>query len=302
MKTNIHFWSYLAQFFLDWEMFQAKVVEKIKTHILCSVNIYENRGFYEIMWKNYVEGGRLQMAICRMHLACCLTKATKHSLTIYNTYCFSTATVVKRTRLNDTLYMHCPSCLVFLKTEYQYNNAFAIICDNHATSCSFYPWILVPAVNRVLRAVICGIPLFHGDLMCMQSPFHYCAGALQPCSVLKCEICVLQRRSQISCNWVLCDTVKATSHHTKPNWTEPRRNWGTNCHLNRFLWIVLRERESDSDWWCVLRTNGVRRIPRPQKHQKPEWREMCCFLSTHQRIGREFSSTIVLASVHCGTL
>jgi len=54
-------------------MFQAKVVEKIKTHILCSVNIYENRGFYEIMWKNYVEGGRLQMAICRMHLACCLT-------------------------------------------------------------------------------------------------------------------------------------------------------------------------------------------------------------------------------------
>ena len=25
--------SYLAQFFLEWEMFQTKVVEKIKTHI-----------------------------------------------------------------------------------------------------------------------------------------------------------------------------------------------------------------------------------------------------------------------------
>ena len=36
MKTNIHFWSYLAQFFLEWGMFQIKVLEKIKTHILCS--------------------------------------------------------------------------------------------------------------------------------------------------------------------------------------------------------------------------------------------------------------------------
>jgi len=31
------FWSYLTHFFLEWEMFKTKVVEKIKTHILCSV-------------------------------------------------------------------------------------------------------------------------------------------------------------------------------------------------------------------------------------------------------------------------
>ena len=36
MKTNIHFWSYLAQFILEWEMFQSKVVNKLKTRILCS--------------------------------------------------------------------------------------------------------------------------------------------------------------------------------------------------------------------------------------------------------------------------
>jgi len=263
MKTNIHFLLYLAHFFLEWEMFQTKAVEEIKTHTLCSVNIFETRGFYEIMWKNYVERGRPQMRIWRMRIACCITKATKHTFTICNNYCFSTSTMVARARLNVTLYIHFLSCLVFLKTEYQYNNTFATICDNHMT---FYPWIHVPAVNRLLRAVICGIPLFHGDLVCRQSPFHYCASALQACGVLKCEICVLQRRSQISCNWVLCDTVKSTSHHTKPNWKEPRRNWGANCHLNRFLWIVSREREPDSDWWCVLRTNGIRRIPRPQKH------------------------------------
>jgi len=30
MKTDIHFSSYLAQFFLEWEMFETVVVEKIK--------------------------------------------------------------------------------------------------------------------------------------------------------------------------------------------------------------------------------------------------------------------------------
>jgi len=34
MKTNIYFSSYLAQYFLEWEMFQKKVVEKIKTHFM----------------------------------------------------------------------------------------------------------------------------------------------------------------------------------------------------------------------------------------------------------------------------
>jgi hypothetical protein len=35
MKTNIHFWSYLAQSFLKWAMFQTKVVQE--KHILCSL-------------------------------------------------------------------------------------------------------------------------------------------------------------------------------------------------------------------------------------------------------------------------
>jgi len=33
MKTNTHFLSYRRQFFLESEMFQTKVVEKITTHI-----------------------------------------------------------------------------------------------------------------------------------------------------------------------------------------------------------------------------------------------------------------------------
>jgi hypothetical protein len=40
MKTDVHLWSHTAQFSLEWEMFQAKVVEKIETHILCSVTFF----------------------------------------------------------------------------------------------------------------------------------------------------------------------------------------------------------------------------------------------------------------------
>jgi len=49
MKTNRWFWSYLAQFFLEQEMFQRKVIEKIKTHVLCSVPFLKNSN---CLWDN----------------------------------------------------------------------------------------------------------------------------------------------------------------------------------------------------------------------------------------------------------
>jgi hypothetical protein len=42
MTTFPHLWQYLANFFLEWEMFQTKIVEEIKAHILCSVTFSEN--------------------------------------------------------------------------------------------------------------------------------------------------------------------------------------------------------------------------------------------------------------------
>ena len=42
------------------------------------------------------------------------TYGYKHTLTICNTYCFSTTTVVARKRLNVTLYVHCVSCFILL--------------------------------------------------------------------------------------------------------------------------------------------------------------------------------------------
>ena len=45
---------YLAEFFLEWEMFQTKVVENLRTHILCSVTGHvarmgEERGVYRVL-------------------------------------------------------------------------------------------------------------------------------------------------------------------------------------------------------------------------------------------------------------
>jgi hypothetical protein len=34
MKTDIHILSYLAQFFLEWRIFQTQTVEKLETHFI----------------------------------------------------------------------------------------------------------------------------------------------------------------------------------------------------------------------------------------------------------------------------
>jgi hypothetical protein len=57
-------------------MFQTNFVEKIKTHILCSTTIFENRNIYEIMCKNIAEPERPQMTTGRMRILCCIPKTT----------------------------------------------------------------------------------------------------------------------------------------------------------------------------------------------------------------------------------
>ena len=72
-KTNVHSWPYLFHFFLEWEMFQTKVVEK---HIFCWIFFFEYCTVYEIMWKHILQPGRSQMTIWPMCIACWWIKAT----------------------------------------------------------------------------------------------------------------------------------------------------------------------------------------------------------------------------------
>jgi len=69
MNTDIHFWSYLAQFVLEWEMFQTKVVEKIKTHILCSITFFLKSCR---LWDNVEKYGRAGLATDNMAHALCM--------------------------------------------------------------------------------------------------------------------------------------------------------------------------------------------------------------------------------------
>jgi hypothetical protein len=54
------------------KFFGKKLVEKIKTDILCSIIFSENCAVYEIMWKNVVERDRPQMTIYTSHAHCML--------------------------------------------------------------------------------------------------------------------------------------------------------------------------------------------------------------------------------------
>jgi hypothetical protein len=68
------------RFFLEWEIFQTNVVEKIKTRILCSKTFFlvENRAIYEITWKKYntAEQATEDDITRRMHFACWIITAT----------------------------------------------------------------------------------------------------------------------------------------------------------------------------------------------------------------------------------
>jgi len=58
-------------------MFHTKVVEKLETHILCSILFFsEYNAICEIMWKDIAERSRPQTTIWRMRFACWIPKAT----------------------------------------------------------------------------------------------------------------------------------------------------------------------------------------------------------------------------------
>ena len=98
---TIHLWWYLAESFLEWEMFQTKAVENIRTLFMFNNFFFrKSRRLWDNV-KNIEEPERPQMAMA--HALCVLDK-WQYRLMIFDTYWFST-TVVIRTRLSVTLYL-----------------------------------------------------------------------------------------------------------------------------------------------------------------------------------------------------
>jgi len=114
---------------LAWEMFQTKVIEKIKTHILCSIIPPPPRKSFRL-WENVEIYGRAGQAIDhkiirRMGFACWI------ALWLCNSYCFSSATMFTRTPLTVTFV--CTLSVLFVPYSY---------CDlttrHAATSPNYY--------------------------------------------------------------------------------------------------------------------------------------------------------------------
>jgi len=116
MKPYTHLW-YFFHFLLEWEIFQAKVVQKIKIHILCSICFFfENRAVYEIMLQNRVEPDATDNILRPMRIAYCITEGYRYTIRICNAYCFSTAIIITWTRLIITFtvpYVHCLACYIY---------------------------------------------------------------------------------------------------------------------------------------------------------------------------------------------
>jgi hypothetical protein len=114
-------------------LLRIKNISDKRYRLLCSIFFFlENHVVYEIMWKNVVERGKPQMRLWRMRIACWIPKATNTHSGCIILIAFPTATMVARTHLNVTLYVHCLSCLKIaeLTDAYNWNDSLTFLCWN----------------------------------------------------------------------------------------------------------------------------------------------------------------------------
>jgi len=92
-------------------MFQTKVVEIIKIHILCSVTIFKNSAVYGIKWKNAIQPDRpqtIEHVTCKLHAVC--LRLQTHPQNILLTFPLQ-QWLHKSTSLFCHMYIQCLSCL-----------------------------------------------------------------------------------------------------------------------------------------------------------------------------------------------
>jgi len=85
--------------------------ETRNTHFSTSNNFFFRKSCW--LWENVEKCCRAGQATDdnMVHAHCMLdTSGYRHTLTVCNTYCFSTATMAARSLQNVTLYVHCLPC------------------------------------------------------------------------------------------------------------------------------------------------------------------------------------------------
>jgi hypothetical protein len=126
MKTLLRTWQYLAEFFLEWEMFQTKVAEKIKTHILCSVTffrrshrLWDNAKNFGGTWWGHKWRKNMAYTLCMLAKQRCIhTRTCTCARVPTRTHAQANMWYLllfhsnhdSRKRLDFTLYVHCLYC------------------------------------------------------------------------------------------------------------------------------------------------------------------------------------------------
>jgi hypothetical protein len=132
-------------------MFQTKVVQKIRTQILClKTFFFFDCAIFKTMWKNITELDRPQITIQHMCIAC-----YKHILRTWSIYYFFTTTMVAWTSVNVMLYVHCLSCVcvcVCVRACVRVRGRVRV-CVYQNTVCAFIYWLAFLLQNSSWKQV-----------------------------------------------------------------------------------------------------------------------------------------------------
>ena len=227
---------------LEWETFETRVVEKIRTHILCPITFIRKRAVYEIMCKNIVDANGLQLTIWhsleKTSFACRITKARTHIHTHTHIirlkkakskrsfFCFSTPS---DTSLKDLLMFYCcrlhkfytkhcsATVSIFYSSEWR-------VGQQHTECIVLFPreqWLRERAP----------VARYSTLLTCSPSPWH---------SFHTSGICNVVGRFYITCIWnsgVRRATDVSTSRWSSSFWP-PRFTSRLEARVNFRLWIT----------------------------------------------------------------
>jgi len=112
MKTTEHSWSVSLICSYNEKCFRQKMYGQLKHTFHVQYLFFPRKSWR--LWDNMKNkifwsgtGHRWEYGACVLHAG---YLSYKHTLRICNTYCFSTTTMVARTRLNVTLYVRCLPC------------------------------------------------------------------------------------------------------------------------------------------------------------------------------------------------
>jgi hypothetical protein len=99
MQTNIHFWKYLVHLFLEWKLFQTKIVEKLETYILWPIIFFFRKScrLWGIVEKFSRKGQATDDSMVYAYwMLGTLCYNHTHTRRLYNTHCFYTTTTVHK--------------------------------------------------------------------------------------------------------------------------------------------------------------------------------------------------------------